>query len=80
MAGLNINRRQVYFTTTNTRAITMRFRVIISTGVDSMSFPDKEHAADFRHKQHAVGFCDHIRTYAYVVDCFDDTIVYCNRK
>ena len=58
----------------------MRYRVVMNTGIDSAYCPDRERIADFRHKQHAIGFCEKITAIAYVVDCFDDTVVYVNHN
>jgi cytochrome c oxidase subunit IV len=56
----------------------MRYQVIVYNNTDSSSAPDREHIADFRHRQHAIAFCQKITARAYVVDCFDDTVDYNN--
>jgi len=58
----------------------MRYRVVMLLGTDSPYCPDKEHVADFYHRQHAIAFCDKLHVVSYVVDCFDDTTIYSNAR
>lgn len=58
----------------------MKFQVIVFNGTNSANYQDREHVADFRHKHHAIGFAKKLLVHAYVVDCFDDTTVYCNKE